>query len=88
MSKIFTRIDLELEDLITGLSNKDKQDLVDLLVEKGVIPTKLFSEEVPSFEKNYLDRNWDEAVFKLLRSRLLLSNEDTESVLRIANKLI
>lgn len=88
MSKIFTRIDLELEDLINGLSDRDKQDLVDLLVERGVTPTKLFSEEVPNFEKNYLDKNWDEAVFKLLRSRLLLSNEDTENVLRIANKLI
>ena len=75
-------IDIDIDDIMYGLSRREKQELVDELYEAGYIPKKLDKE----LELDGSD--WDNEVNKLLGNKFKLSKEDEETILKITNKLI
>jgi hypothetical protein len=73
--------DIEIDDIMYGLSRYEKQELIDELYEAGYIPKKLDK------ELDYDGSDWNDSVKKLLDNRWKLSKEDEETILRITNKL-
>jgi phosphosulfolactate synthase (CoM biosynthesis protein A) len=74
-------IDIEIEDILWGMSDREKQELVDDLYEDGFIAKKDDS------EKN-TDDAWNEQVHKLFNNKWRLSSEDEETILNITKKIV
>ena len=82
-------IDIDISDILWGLSSWEKQELADELYDDGVVPKAL---------KELADRNddiqtagaldFDGQVQKLIGNSWRLTKEDEETILRITNKLI
>jgi hypothetical protein len=75
------RIDIEIDDILYGMSSWEKQELVDELYNDGYVAKKDTS------ERN-TDNEWNEQVDKLFNNKWRLSKEDEETILRITNKLV
>jgi hypothetical protein len=75
-------IDVSIDDIVWGMTDYDKQELVDELFDEGFVAKK----DPRSDEGEGSD--WDEAVMKLLGNKWRLSNEDEQTILRITNKII
>jgi hypothetical protein len=75
-------IDVDIDDIVYGLMSWEKQSLIDELYEAGYIPTDLEKKQSKS------DNDWDEAVEKLKGNKWRLSNEDTETILKITSKIL
>ena len=74
-------IDIEIEDILWGMSDREKQELVDDLYEDGFIAKKDDSEKS-------IDDEWNEQVHKLFNNKWRLSKEDEEAILNITKKII
>jgi hypothetical protein len=74
-------IDIEIEDILWSMSDREKQELVDDLYEDGYIAKK-------SDDAKSTDDEWNEQVGKLFNNRWRLSVEDEATILAITNKLI
>jgi hypothetical protein len=75
-------INIEIEDILWDMSDREKQELVDDLYSEGFTPKGL------SETSNSIDGDaFDEAVSKLLGNSWRLTKEDEETILLIANKL-
>ena len=79
-------IDIDIDDIMYGLSRREKQELVDELYEDGYCPKQL--EGTLLVENNKRPSEFDYAVHKLIGNSFKLSKEDEETILRITNKLI
>jgi hypothetical protein len=75
-------IDVDVDDIIYGMTSWEKQELIDELYEAGYTPTELEKKQSKS------DDDWDEAVGKLKGNKWRLSNEDTETILKITSKIL
>jgi hypothetical protein len=75
-------IDVDIEDVLWGMSDWEKQELVDDLYDDGYIAKKDPRNGVS------VDSYWDEAVTKLVGNKWRLSKEDEETILAITNKII
>ncbi len=73
-------IDIDIDDIISGLMSYEKQELADELYEAGYIAKKDAS------ERNS-DDEWNDQVNKLFSNKWRLSKEDEEAILKITNKL-
>jgi phenylpyruvate tautomerase PptA (4-oxalocrotonate tautomerase family) len=78
-------IDIDIDDILWDLSDREKQELVDELYDDGYVP-KQISGGVSEEEKNVLDLEWDELVKKISKLRLQITNEDEETIRKILNK--
>lgn len=77
-------IDLDVNEIYENLSDREILQMVDLLVEEGlVISTNSSKNE----SLNFLDQEWKQTLLKLMENRHRLSNEDEEIIKTIANKL-
>ena len=74
-------IDIDIDDILYGMTTYEKQELVDELYEAGYTAKKDTS------EKN-TDDDWNEQVNKLFNNKWRLSKEDEETILRITNKIV
>ena len=74
------RINIEIEDILWDMSDREKQELVDDLYDDGYIAKK-------SDESKNADDEWNKQVHKLFNNNWRLSKEDEETILRITNKL-
>ena len=74
-------IDVDIDDILWGMSNHEKQELIDTLYQEGFIPTK------ESGLKLEQDEEWDTQVGKLMGNKWRLSKEDEETVLNIVGKI-
>jgi hypothetical protein len=74
-------IDIDIEDILWDLSDREKQELVDDLYEDGFVAKKDTSERD-------IDDDWNEQVNKLFNNKWRLTKEDEETILRITNKLV
>ena len=74
-------IDIDIDDIISGMMSYEKQELADELYAAGYVAKKDTS------ERN-LDDEWNEQINKLFNNKWKLSKEDEETILRITNKLI
>jgi hypothetical protein len=75
-------IDVDIDDILYGLTSWERQELIDELYDAGYIPTDLEK------KKSKSDDDWDEAVEKLKGNKWRLSNEDTEIILKITSKIL
>ena len=78
-------IDVDIDDILYGMTEYEIQEMIDSLYEDGYIPTQL-SVDVPEEQKNIIDLEWDTLVNKLAKSRLQMSNEDEQTIRNILSK--
>ena len=76
----YINIDVDLDDIVSGLSDMEKQELVDDLYEDGYVPTEL--------EKRYeLDHDdFSNACKKLIGQSWRLTTEEEEFVINLSKK--
>ena len=76
-------IDVDIDDILWGMTDYDKQELVDELYDEGFVAKKLgdHPDDVPFTE-------FDREVSKLLGNSWRLSKEDEATILKITNKII
>jgi hypothetical protein len=74
-------IDIDIEDVLYGMSDREKQELVDDLYDDGYIAKK-------ADDAKSTDDEWNEQVGKLFNNKWRLSKEDEETILKITNKII
>ena len=76
-------IDVDIDDILWGMNDYDKQELVDELYDEGFVAKKLgdYPDDVPFTE-------FDREVSKLLGNSWRLSKEDEATILKITNKII
>jgi hypothetical protein len=79
-------LDIDPSDFVSACSKREIEELIDALTEDGYIVKPINS--VPLEDKNLLDEEWDEVMGKLSgRARLRLTNEEEETIRKIANRL-
>ena len=82
----YINVYVDIDDVISDLSNKETQDLVDQLYDDGYEPSQLAgSLDVPS---NVHDEMWFEVVDKIKRGRLQLNPEQEVLIREIASKIV
>lgn len=74
-------IDVDIDDILWGMTDREKQELVDDLYEDGYIAKK-------EDDAKSTDDEWNEQVGKLFNNRWRLSVEDEATILAITNKII
>jgi phosphosulfolactate synthase (CoM biosynthesis protein A) len=74
-------IDVDIDDILWGMSNHEKQELIDTLYQEGFIPTK------ESGLKLEQDEEWDTQVGKLMGNKWRLSKEVEGIILNIVGKI-
>jgi hypothetical protein len=82
-------IDVDIDDILWGMTSYEKQELVDELYEDGYVPKQV--KEIADREeaiKSAGQFDFDGQVQKLVGNSWRLSNEDVETILRITNKLV
>jgi hypothetical protein len=77
-------IDVDMDDIVSGMTSWEKQELADELYEDGYTPKPLEG-VTPNIGA---DTEFDEQVLKLVGNAWRLSKEDEETILKIANKII
>ena len=85
MTYVNLNVDVDLDDVISSLSDRKIQCLVDELYDDGYLPTKLDSYNIPTKLDSYnifiTNDEFGEMVSKLNGTRLTLTPED-ESIIR------
>jgi hypothetical protein len=77
-------IDIEIDDILDGMTSWEKQELADELYEEGYVPTQMgqvHPDDAPAGE-------FDTEVTKLIGNSWRLTKEDEKTILRITNKLV
>jgi hypothetical protein len=80
---MYVNVDIELDDILTELTSREKQQLADDLYEDGYCPSQV---DQDSINEKYSD--FDKRVQKLIGNSWRLTKEDEETILKITNKLI
>jgi hypothetical protein len=83
MPEFETYIDIDPDEFIDNCSEREIGELIESLVEGGYLPKTVPTK--PS-EKSVLDLEWDEIMDKLIRNRIMLSNEEEEMIRTIAKR--
>jgi hypothetical protein len=73
------RIDIEIDDILYGMSSWEKQELANELYNDGYVAKK---------DKRNTDDEWNDQIDKLFNNKWRLSKEDEKTILRITNKLV
>lgn len=76
-------IDIDIDDILWGMSDYEKQNLVDDLYDDGFVPKQLGGVHSDDVYTN----GFDMEVTKLIGNSWRLSKEDEETILKITNKL-
>jgi len=77
-------IDVDIDDILYGMTDWERQDLADALYEDGYTP-KALNHAIPT---RAIDSDFDEQVLKLIGNSWRLSKEDEETILRITKKIV
>ena len=77
----YINIDVDIDEIISCLTNKEKQELVDDLYDDGYVAKK-------SDEAKSTDDEWNDQIGKLFNNRWRLSVEDEATILAITNKIV
>ena len=81
-------IDIDIDEVYRELSRSERNTLIDYLVEDGLVAKLATTNGNVSVQStSYLDEEWHQVIDKLSgNNRLRLSNEDEETIRKIANK--
>jgi len=78
-----TEVDIDPSEFIDNCSEQEIEELVNILIEEGYLE----GQPVTSNEHhNLLDKEWAEIMGKIMKFRLLLSNEEEMTIKNIANR--
>ena len=77
-------IDIDVDDILWNMSDREKQELVDELYDDGYVPKQM---GVSESESNILDIVWQNTISKLSKGRLMITPEEEEIISKIANRL-
>ncbi len=77
-------IDVSIDDIIWGMSDYDKQELVNSLYDDGFVPEQMGGVHPDDLPTGQFDRE----VSKLIGNSWRLSSDDEATILRITNKII
>jgi hypothetical protein len=88
MPDFSTEIDIEPWEYISECSRREIDELIETLIENGHL-ARFNGKAVPTKEgASVMDIEWDELLTKIRFSKHLLSNEDENTIIDIAKKLI
>jgi hypothetical protein len=85
--RVFTEVDIEIDEIIDDLSPLEVEELIDYLKEEGYLKTsdlKFLSNN----SENLNDNMWFETCKKLLNNRLQLTDEEQEMIEKISQRFI
>ena len=76
----YVQIDVDIDDVVSGLNDREKQELVDELFEQGIIAQK---------DKRNIDSDsdFDMAVEKLIGNKHRLTIEEESLIFTISNRI-
>ena len=77
----YINVDVDIDDILSSLTSREKQELADELYEDGYIAKK-------DDDAKSTDDEWNEQVNKLFNNKWRLSKEDEETILQITKKII
>ena len=83
MANFSTYVDIEPAEFIENCGEREIEELVDILIQEGHLDGEPVTSER---HHNILDEEWVKIVGKLMRSRLLLSNDEEMTIKNIANR--
>lgn len=83
MPEFETYIDIDPSEYIDSCSKTELDELIDLLTEEGYITRN--SKKSPE-NKNLMDLEWDEIIEKLSSNRLMLTQEEEDSIRKISKR--
>lgn len=72
-------VDIDIDDIIWGMSTREKQELVDELYDDGIKAKN---------DKRVVETDFDKSVEKLIGNSWRLSSEDEKTILEISSKII
>jgi hypothetical protein len=78
-------VDIDLNDLMFDLSNREKQQLVDELYENGFIPKKIEAVDARD-PKTHLEYELSEVLDKIWDNRRFIDNNDLETLNHLSKK--
>jgi hypothetical protein len=82
----YLSIDVDIDEILSGLSSRELQKLADELYDDGYVPIQVTSN--PTYTPQTLqDEEWVEVIGKLSEGRLFLSVDEEEYIKQIAKKL-
>ena len=87
MPDFSTEIDIDAWDYISACSNREVKELIEALVENGHLDSFNGQVKPANVHNSLLDDEWSETLNKLRDSRHLLSVEEENTIIKIANKL-
>lgn len=85
--RVFTEVDIEIDEIIDDLSPLEVEELIDYLKEEGYLKNndlKFLSNN----SENLNDNMWFETCKKLLNNRLQLTDEEQEMIEKISQRFI
>ena len=77
-------IDIDIDDILYGMTSWEKQELADELYDDGYVPKQLNGTLTADTDFD----DWDEQVRKLRGNKWRLTKEDEETILKITNKIV
>lgn len=78
-------IDIDIDDIVSGMLGYEKQQLADELYESGYVPKQI---QGTLSDPDGKHTEFDEQVKKLIGNSWRLTKEDEETILKITNKLV
>ncbi len=84
MPEFETYIDIDPDEFIDNCSEREIKELIESLVDSGYISRTAIS--TPDDKKSVLDLEWDEIMDKLIKNRVMLSNEEEEVIRNISKR--
>lgn len=85
MPEFESYVDVDPSDFVDACSKREIKELIDILTEDGHIKPTYYN--VPEKQKNIMELEWGIALDKLSNSRLMLTREEEETILKIAKRL-
>lgn len=83
MANFNTYVDIEPQEFVDNCSSTDIKELINILIEEGHLDGQPITSPT---HHNILDEEWVSLMSRLMKSRLLLSNEEETFIKNIANR--
>jgi len=76
-------VDIEVDEFVDACNSREIEELINYLQEQGHL-----GGEIPTNNMSISDKEWAEVISKIgVRARLRLTNEEEETIRKIANRL-
>jgi hypothetical protein len=83
MANFSTYVDIEPDEYVQNCSSQEIEYLVDILIEEGYLDGEPITS---NRHHNLLDEEWSVIMGKLMKSRLMLTNDEESLIKNISNR--